>query len=160
LGSQLCNVKGNGLYALKAVLKRTFFTILLQLRGFNMKVSELLERIEKEHARSAWAKGVKAYAYDLIESLVEYQGKDYDYVGSPADKKELLNGADSWQQYSEGGCSLIYDADIAERLCSPSELKKTRDGQNPPNNRENWIDCQTRALIQAERLINRICKRV
>jgi hypothetical protein len=125
-----------------------------------MNLTELMERIEKEPARSAWSKGVKLYAHDLIESLIEYVGNDYDYVGSPADKKEVLNGADDWQQYSEGGCALIYDSDIAERVCNPSELKKIKDGQNPPNNRENWIDCQARALSHAERLINRICKRV
>lgn len=61
----------------------------------------------------------------------------------------MLNGADSWIQYSWGGCSLIYDGDIAERLCSPSELKKTRNGERKPNGNEEWLDTQARALYQA-----------
>jgi hypothetical protein len=122
-----------------------------------MKLKELLNRIEKEPARSAWSKGVNAYAYDLIESLIEGVGQDYDYTCSPLNKKDLLNGASDWHQYSEGGCALIYDTDIAERLCTPSELIKNKNGERNPNTRENWIDCQSRALIQAERRINRLC---
>ena len=53
------------------------------------------------------------------------------------------------------GCSLVYDADISERLCSPSELKRTRNGERPPNARENWIECQARALAQAASLVRR-----
>ena len=36
----------------------------------------------------------------------------------------LLNGAERWQEYSDGGCSLIYDGDIAARVCTPSEYKR------------------------------------
>ena len=45
--------------------------------------------------------------------------------------------------------SIIYDSDIAERLCTPSELKKTRNGERKPNSREEWLDVQARALRQA-----------
>jgi hypothetical protein len=62
---------------------------------------------------------------------------------------DLLNGASNWDQYSWGGCSLICDRDIAIRLCTPSELKKTRNGERRPNDREMWLDTQTRALRQA-----------
>ena len=68
-------------------------------------------------------------------------------------KKALLNGADSWDQYSWGGCALIYNWEIAERLCNPSELKKTRGGERRPNSREEWLDVQARALYQASRMI-------
>ena len=83
-------------------------------------IKQLREAIEATPARSAWDKAVKLYALELIEELPD----DQEFYGSPADKKELLNGADDWQQYSEGGCSLIYDGDIAERLCSPSEYRR------------------------------------
>lgn len=89
----------------------------------------------------------------LLES---FEGDDF--VGSPADRKALLNGADNWRQYSYGGCALIYDSDIAETLCSPSELKKVKGGDRQPNSRESWLDVQARALYQAERLIVRIAK--
>jgi hypothetical protein len=117
-------------------------------------IKELRQAIENEKAGSAWRRGIKAYALELIEDMEPTR----EFYGSPADKKDLLNGADSWAQYSEGGCALIYNYDIAERLCSPSELKKTKEGANNPNNNETWIDVQTRALVQAYRMIERLSK--
>lgn len=103
--------------------------------------------------RSAWEKGVTVYALELVESLGEAISSGYisaDVLGNPAALEEaLLDGADSWDRYSWGGCSLIYDGDIAERLCCPSELKKTRNGERRPNSREEWLDVQARALHQA-----------
>ena len=111
---------------------------------------QLLEAESAHKAgRSAWARGVKAYAVELV-----------DYLNSSADlsnewmlQKELLNGADNWRQYSEGGAALVYDADIAERLCSPSELERNKWGMRAPNGRENWLDVQARALWQAHKVI-------
>lgn len=106
--------------------------------------------LEARKDRSAWDKGVTAYAMELVEELREraaYEGRN------PEPGKEcrewMLNGARDWNQYSWGGSSLIYDADIAERLCTPSELKKTRNGERRPNSREEWLDTQARALYQA-----------
>ena len=99
--------------------------------------------------RSAWSKGVHAYAVELVESLADSD----DLSNETLLEKAMLNGAGDWQQYSEGGCSLVYDADIAERVCSPSELKRVRGGKRNPNSRENWIECQTRALTQAANLV-------
>ena len=108
---------------------------------------QLVALITATPARSAWRKGVKAYALEMIESA---DGE----LSSVADiKKELLNGAANWREYSYGGCALIYDADIAERLCAPSEYRKTREGQREPNARESWLDVQARALGQAATLI-------
>lgn len=112
---------------------------------------QLLEMLDAKKDRSAWSKGVTIYAYELIEETEV--DEDFEFYGSPADRKMLLNGASDWKQYSEGGCSLVYDKDIAERLCTASELKKTKDGQKDPNKSENWIQCQARALFQAEQLI-------
>jgi len=96
--------------------------------------------------RSAWERGVKAYALEMLEELDEQLDSTY----SP---EKLLNGAKDWSEYSYGGCALIYDADIAERLCSPSELKRCKGGDNQPSPRESWLDVQTRALRQAASLI-------
>ena len=49
--------------------------------------------------------------------------------------------------------ALLYDEDIAENLCSPSELKKCKNGMLRPNKQEQWLDVQARALLQAEKLI-------
>jgi hypothetical protein len=117
-------------------------------------IREIKNRIESMKPRSAWERGVQTYAYELIEEMDDNK----EFCGSPADRKELLNGAEDWKQYSWGGCSLCYDSDIAERLCSPSELKKTRNGERRPNEREEWLDVQARALHQAERTILRYSK--
>lgn len=100
--------------------------------------------------KSAWKKGVEIYAQELQEFLEENN--------LTATKENLLNGAKSWSEYSYGGSSLIYDADIAERLCSPSELKKTKNGERNPNSQENWLDVQARALYQAARIVIRGAK--
>lgn len=116
--------------------------------------------LEASRARSAWERGVKEYAAELLEELEEaIAGGWFDPADLAAPKlvsRALLNGAQDWHQYSWGGCSLIYDSDIARRLCSPSELKKTRDGERRPNPREEWLDTQARALFQASRLIKEI----
>lgn len=48
-----------------------------------------------------------------------------------------------------GGSHLCYDYDIARHYCTPSELKRNRDGQRRPNTREEWSDVQARAIYQA-----------
>jgi len=114
---------------------------------------ELTALVTATPAHSAWRKGVKAYAIEMVEGA---EGE----LSSVTDlKKELLNGARTWKEYSEGGCALIYDADIAERLCAPSEYRKTREGQRAPNSRESWLDVQARALGQAATLIASALKR-
>lgn len=95
--------------------------------------------------QSAWSKGVELYVEELREHLAENN--------LTATKENLLNGARNWTEYSFGGCSLIYDYEIAERLCSPSELKKKKGGDLQPNSRESWLDVQARALFQASRKV-------
>ena len=106
--------------------------------------------LEAQKDRSAWSRGVKAYALELVEELEEraqYEGRNPE-PGAEC-RAWMLNGAQDWNAYSWGGSSLIYDGDIAERLCTPSELKKTRNGERRPNSREEWLDTQARALFQA-----------
>jgi hypothetical protein len=116
--------------------------------------------LEASPARSAWARGVKEYAAELLDGLEEATlGGWFDLDDLAAPKlvsRALLNGSSDWAQYSWGGCSLIYNEDIARRLCSPSELKRTRDGERRPNAREEWLDTQARALYQAAELLRGI----
>ena len=107
--------------------------------------------ITARRARSAWDKGVTLYALELLDNLRDLPAAD----NRQEIKKALLNGARDWSEYSYGGCSLIYNGDIAERLCSPSELKRCRGGEWRPNRRESWLGVQARALYQAFRLICR-----
>ena len=123
--------------------------------------SRIREEVEARTERSAWSRGVTAYALDLVDELEEAtEGGYFDLSDLEAPKlidRALLNGAADWNQYSWGGCSLIYNGDIAERLCCPSELKKTRNGERRPNSREEWLDTQARALFQAS---NRVKKSI
>lgn len=124
-----------------------------QMKAYN----EIKKELEARKDRSAWSKGVTVYALELLEEYQEraaYEGRE------AADRAEfkawLLNGADSWESYSYGGSSLIYNGDIAERLCCPSEYKRTREGERRPNSREEWLDVQARALYQAACRLSRI----
>ena len=119
-----------------------------------MKTLDLLQKVESIKVRGAWNNGVKTYAIELFDDASS--NRECEEFASLQELKEaILNGASDWMQYSEGGCSLIYNQDIAERLCTPSELKRTKNGTNNPNSRENWIQCQARALFQAWELIKR-----
>ena len=124
-------------------------------------LDKVAAELEAHKDRSAWGRGVNAYALELVEELrerVAYEGRN------PEPGKEcrewMLNGAQDWAQYSWGGSSLIYDSDIAERLCTPSELKKTRHGERRPNSREEWLDTQARALYQACNRVARVYRSI
>ena len=120
-----------------------------------MKTLDLLQSVESVKVRSAWSNGVKTYAIELLDDAAS--NRECEEFASLQELKEaILNGASDWMQYSEGGCSLIYNSDIAERLCNPSELKRTKNGLNDPNSRENWVQVQARALFQAWELIKRV----
>lgn len=119
-----------------------------------MNKMELIKKLEERTDRSAWNKGVTVYAIELVDELEV--ADDAELIkGENISKTILLNGASNWGAYSWGGSSLIYDCDIAKRLCTPSELKKTRNGERRPNADEEWLDTQARALYQA---CNRILK--
>lgn len=110
------------------------------------------EAIANAAPRSAWNKGVQAYALELLDNYEEAVkwSKDNGEAIPGLSEAVLLNGATDWKQYSWGGSSLIYDADIAARLCSPSELKRCKGGERNPNAREQWLDVQARALWKAK----------
>ena len=119
------------------------------------KIEEIRKALEERKDRSAWDKGVTVYALELLEVYEERA----DYEGRNAENRKefkewLKNGADGWEAYSWGGSALIYNGDIAERLCTPSELKKTRNGERRPNRRDEWLDVQARALYQAARRLS------
>lgn len=110
-----------------------------------MKVIDIRKAIESLPAeRSAWRRGVRQYAMDLIENLPDFQDL------TPENCREtLLNGAGSWWEWAYGGCGLVYDCAIAERLCTPSELRKKRGGELEPSSYESWLDVEARAVSRA-----------
>lgn len=120
-------------------------------------IAKIAAELETRKDRSAWDKGVTMYARDLLDEIQERTNYEHKEPENADELKEYaLNGAESWDQYSWGGSALIYNGDIAERLCNPSELKKTRNGERRPNSREEWLDTQARALFQAYNRIRRI----
>lgn len=125
----------------------------------NEQYKKYADYIEKRTGyASAWGRGVKAYAIDLLDELkqaADYEGEALQLNGASFEQfeKMALNGAEDWRAYSWGGCAFIYNSDIAARLCTKSELKKTDNGEKQPNSREQWLDVQARALFQASRLL-------
>ena len=117
------------------------------------KVGRLVDaiKLEKSKARSAWRRGVCDYAIDFIDNLSWENDEEIT-------RDVLLNGAENWFQYSWGGCSLIYDEDICERLCNNTEKKRTKNGKLRPNRDEKWLDVQARALSQACAMVLRLSK--
>lgn len=124
-------------------------------------LGRVVDRIDydRKGRRSAWGEGVQRYERELVADLVGavrggWVGMD-DLEAPKLLERSMLNGASDWRQYSWGGCSLIYDGDIARRLCNPSELKRTKNGERRPNSSEEWLDTQARALYQAAEIVKR-----
>ena len=128
------------------------------------RTDRMYQAIDEMKCRSAWQRGVREYALEFAEQIGELIDGGYEEEENLASpklvEKMCLNGAPSWHEYSWGGCSLIYDRDIAERLCTPSELKKKKGGILRPNKREEWLDVQTRALFQAAVIVKRLARTV
>ena len=116
----------------------------------NIYTNELRKLVAEFQNRSAWKRGVKEYTDELLDSLEEMA---QIYKRLPKDENELeswlLKGSMNWDYYSYRGYSLKSNRQIAERLCTPSELKKKDGGRLAPNSQESWLDVQTRALRQA-----------
>lgn len=118
------------------------------------EMQKIRERLAATKPRSAWGKGVKEIAEGLLDQYEEIvQCREGSDPVPPLTEKTVLNGANSWEQYCYGGCAMIYDREIAETLCTPSELRRTDHGRKDPNSREIWMDVQVRAHVQAWRLI-------
>lgn len=118
-------------------------------------IARMAEIIAALPARSAWSRAKKEYAAELLDNLrgaaayATETGKPSPLADRETVRAALLNGARDWSEYSWSGCALIYDGDIAARVCTPSELRRTHGGQRDPNPRETWLDVQARALYQA-----------
>lgn len=70
--------------------------------------------------KSKKAEAVRLYASEIIGDLTDKQLNEAVETlktrGAHAAEKVLMNGAESWMQYSTGGCSLVWNEDIEERL--------------------------------------------
>ena len=115
-------------------------------------LARLFDLVSASPARSAWGRGVRAYALDILESIDEYSRFEFSENGQylPLTEETALNGAGNWFRYGCGGgaAALIYCDSIAKRLCNPTELKiyQKRGGD--------VMEWQGRALCQAWQLIS------
>lgn len=118
-------------------------------------IQAVSNEVMNNKARSAWSKGVKAYALDILASFEESrQWCEANGESVPElDEVTALNGAKDWDAWSYGGLGLVYNAYIAERLCTPSELKKLDGGARVPAGAATWCDIEARAARQAWRMI-------
>lgn len=117
-------------------------------------INKVLTEIRKQKPRSAWGNGVKKYAIELLDEVKEWKGGDYELTPSNYEKM-ILRGADNWKHFSYSAMTLFYNEDIAKRLSTKTELKKTKNGILRPNPREEWLDVQARALYQASGVIRK-----
>lgn len=112
-------------------------------------VKRLVAEAEKmsRTERSYWSRGVASLIRDYGEDVLgEHDGE----IISARDFYKIWNcGNDSLRDAVYGGCFDIWNYDIAKRLCTPSELKKSNEGMRRPNRNEEWLDVEIRAMYQA-----------
>lgn len=121
-------------------------------------IQAVVNEVMNNKTRSAWDKGVKAYALDILANFEEWQ-KFNESEGLEClelDERTALNGASDWSAWSYGGCGLVYDFAIAERLCTPSEMRKLQyktGAMRYPAPCTTWLDIEARAARQAWQMI-------
>lgn len=115
--------------------------------------SEIYNLLTQEKPRSAWSRGVNNIAIDIVSEILENaNGNDAPHFNRVDDfSKHFYNV--SLREAVDGGCFLVYDSDIAANFCTPSELKRTKNGAYNPNRSESWLDVLYRGIYQAIRHI-------
>lgn len=120
-------------------------------------IDETYKAIEANYQpHSKWGQGVKETALDILESLDMPNTVLPEHFGPR--RSLLLNGACDWRQYSYGGCAIVYNVSIAERFFTASEMRRYMAPGHDASmafRDESLLDMQTRALVQAERVISR-----
>lgn len=125
------------------------------MKATAVNIQAVSNEMMNNKTRSAWSRGVKAYALEILERFEEWREWNEENGESvpELDERTALNGAHDWSAWAYGGCGLCYDAYIAERLCTPSELRKLDGGARVPSGVATWCDIEARAARQAWRMI-------
>lgn len=118
-------------------------------------ISKIKTWVESSSCKSHWERAVRDYALEMISQCDKKDITSYKQIPNHCDAKNMTDYALA-KALSEGGCFEIYEADIAKRLCTPSQLKKVvhKDGTVRDLPCETWIDVQTRAIYQAILLLS------
>lgn len=127
----------------------TYQDIMIQLNGYSPK--------------SFWDDGIWSYANAILESV----DNDKFYESIPGTREELekvlLDGFNTWEEYSDNGMSLTIDDDIMDRLCGTTSLIYREDDVKRANKahiimtttKVDWMSIQVKALYQAFDMIAR-----
>lgn len=120
------------------------------MKATKANIETVRKAIEAINARSAWDRGVKAYALDILSEFDEWREfSESQGVEAPElNERTALNGAKDWHQWAEGGCGLVYNYAIAERLYTPARVARLPKGFD-------YLAEETRAVKRAWRLISR-----
>ena len=115
--------------------------------------TEIYNLLTQEKPRSAWSRGVNNIALNIVDEILqEYEGNEEPHFYRVDDFARHFYGV-SLREAVDGGCFLIYDYDIAENFCTPSELNRVKNGERNPNSCETWLDVMYRGAYQAIRHI-------
>lgn len=87
-----------------------------------MKFYELRKAVSDLEDCGKRDKIVKTYALEILDHYKDLFQRDDDYNINHENVKQLLCGAENWYHYSVGGCSLVYDGDIEERIGMGGDL--------------------------------------
>lgn len=133
------------------------------MKATKANIQTVVNEVNNTKARSAWSQGVKAYALDILADFDDWRifNEENGESVPELDERTALNGARDWSAWAYGGCGLVYDSYIAERLCTPSELRKLDGGARVPAGANTWCDIEARAAFQAWRMIAeavRVCE--
>jgi len=110
-------------------------------------VAYIRSELENLPASNHWTKGVKAYAIDMFEEIVN-SGELVSVKN--ISEKDLLDGAKNWNEYSWHGRTVCYDH-IIRKILDPNdsgEQARSTDGKA-------WLDVQAEALEQATKILLR-----
>lgn len=126
-----------------------------------MNINELIKTIENEQPKSQYEKAKKYYALEICDNIknhYNFRNLDKNLENVENLQEYAMNGADSWSQYSWGGCSLVYNEDILQNIFCKSIAKKY---QNADTVRGiHLLDYQANALVKAFSHIKRILKQI
>ena len=118
------------------------------MKATAQNIQAVANEVNNTETRSAWSKGVKAYALDILANFEEWRKwSEENGEGVPElDERTALNGADNWRHWAEGASGLAESYAILCRLCPPSEVRKGVRGID-------WLEVEARAARQAWRMI-------
>lgn len=87
-----------------------------------MKIGDIKARLEKRMNDSKRDKIRATYALEILNDYENLYQRDDEYNLNHENLKQLLCGAENWYHYSNGGCSLVYNGDIEERIGKGGDL--------------------------------------